>query len=126
MFTRTFFVLPLLAVSLITGSAGAFAQAAPGAPAAPATDASAAPDTAAPHHHKNKMMAALRELNLSDDQKAKVKGFMTSFRDARDSATPETRKQLRDQIEGILTPDQRTQFDAQMKQRMQPATNPAS
>jgi Spy/CpxP family protein refolding chaperone len=124
-FIRTFFVLPLLALGLSAGSAGAFAQTAPQAPAA-APAAGTSPDMAAPHRHKNKMMAALRELNLSEDQKAKIKGFMTSFRDARDSATPETRKQLRDQIEGVLTPDQRTQFDAQMKQRMQPAAAPAS
>jgi Spy/CpxP family protein refolding chaperone len=122
-----FFALPLLAGSLIAGSAGAFAQTAPQAPAAaPAGDASPAPDMAAPHHHRNKMMAALSELNLSDDQKAKIKGFMTSFREAHDSATPETRKQLREQVEGVLTPDQRGQFEAQMKHRMQPATAPAS
>ncbi len=107
---RKLLVLPLLAAGLIAGSAGAFAQTAPSS-----ADASAAPATGAHHHHKNKMMSALRELNLSDDQKAKIKGYMTSYRDARSSATPETREALRGQIEGVLTPDQRAQFEARLK-----------
>ncbi len=120
---RKLLVLPLFAGSLIAGSAAAFAQTTPAAPAA--AEASAAPAMAAHPHHKNKMMSALRELNLSDDQKTKIKAYMTSYRDARSSATPETREALRGQIEGVLTPDQRTQFEAQMKPHMQPAAAPS-
>ena len=92
---RNLFTLPAIAVALATGSAGAFAQT---ATPAPATDASPAPDMGTPHHHKNRMMAALRELGLSDDQKSKLKTILTSYRDARTSATPETHEQLRSQI----------------------------
>ena len=116
-------VLPLLAGSLIAGSA-AFAQTAPASPAA--ADAPAAPAMNAHPHHKNKMMSALRELNLSDDQKTKIKGFMTSYRSSRSSANPETREALRGQIEGVLTADQRTQFEAEMKPHMEPAAAPSS
>ena len=119
MVIRKLLVLPLFAGSLIAGSAGAFAQSSPAA--APVTDASPAP-AMGHHHHKNKMKATLRELNLSDDQKAKIKTFMTSYRDSRKSATPETREALRGQIESVLTPGQRTQFEAQMK----PAAAPSS
>lgn len=120
---RKLLVLPLLAGSVIAGSAAAFAQTAPAAPAA--AEATAAPAMGANHHRKNKMMSALRELNLSDDQKAKIKGFMTSYRDARSSATPETREALRGQIEGVLTADQRTQFEARMRPHVEPAATPS-
>ena len=120
---RKLFVLPLLAGSLLAGSA-AVAQTAPPSPAA--ADASGAPASMGAHpHHKNKMMSALRELNLSDDQKTKIKGFMTAYRSSRSSATPETREALRGQIEGVLTSDQRTQFEAQMKPHMEPAAAPS-
>ncbi len=123
MLHRTFLALPILAGALFASTAGAFAQTAPAAPAAAAPAASAAPQTwpAHHHHHKNRMLSALRQLNLSDDQKSKIKGFMTAFRDSRSSTTPETRAQLRGQIEGVLTPEQRTQFEAQMKPN--PAAN---
>ncbi len=113
--------LPLLAGSLLATSAAGFAQTASPEPAATPAQNAPAPDSGEPHgHRKNRMMAALQELGLSDDQKAKIKNCMTAFRDSRDSATPETRKELRGQIEQILTPDQRTRFAAAMKPNWQP------
>jgi Spy/CpxP family protein refolding chaperone len=129
-----FLALPLLAGALFANSAVASAQTAPAAPADSAASAAPAAAGAPPapqagghhRHRKNRMMAALRGLNLSDDQKTKIEGFMTSYRDSRTSATPETRGQLRAQVESVLTPDQRTQFDTKLKHHGPPAPAPAS
>ncbi len=118
-------VLPLavFAAALFASSA-AIAQTASPAPAA--AQASMAPEAGAPHHHhRNKMMSALRQLNLSEDQKAKLKEIMTSYRASRSSATPESHEQMRSQVEGVLTPAQRTQFEAAMKAHPGPEASPA-
>ncbi len=117
--------LALLAGSLSTGSA-AFAQVAPSSPAPASAEASPAPEIAPHHRRPNRMVAALEALDLSDDQKAKIKDIMTAYRSSRDSATPETRKQMRDQVEGVLTPPQREQFESRMKHRPAPVASPAS
>jgi len=100
-----------LAGALLGGSVAAFAQAAPAPAAAPQnTDGAPAP---AMHHH-SKMRAVLSSLDLTSDQQTQIKGFMKSFHDSRQTATPETRKQLLAQIEGVLTPDQQGKFEAGM------------
>jgi len=102
-----------LAGALLGGSVAAFAQAAP----APAATAPQNADDGAPAqamHHRSKMREVLSSLDLTDDQKAQIKGFMKSFHDSRQTATPETRKQLLAQIEGVLTPDQAGKFEAGM------------
>jgi Spy/CpxP family protein refolding chaperone len=82
-----------------------------------------APDGAAPapavqqhHHHHNPYMRAMRSLKLSDAQKQQIAGFMKSSREANKGADPQTRRAniqaLRQQIEGVLTDDQRTQLHA--------------
>ena len=103
-----------LAGALLGGSVAAFAQAAPApAPAAAApqtTDGAPAPGM----HRRSKMHAVLSSLDLTADQRTQIKGFMKSFHDSRQTATPETRKQLLAQIEGVLTPDQQSKFEAGM------------
>ena len=104
---RLFLTPFALAGALLGASVAAFAQAE--APPAPA----GAPQ-AGMHRPHGKMRAALATLNLSSDQRAQIKGFMKSFRDSRQTATPETRKQLIGQIEGVLTPDQQSAFETQL------------
>jgi Spy/CpxP family protein refolding chaperone len=101
-----------LAGALLGGSVPAFAQPAP----APATAAPQSADGAPPPamHRRAKMREVLSSLELTADQQAQIKGFMKSFHDSRQTATPETRKQLLAQIEGVLTPDQQGKFEAGM------------
>ncbi|MBD5603774.1 MAG: hypothetical protein IAI48_01570 [Candidatus Eremiobacteraeota bacterium] len=105
---RLFLTPFALAGALLGASVAAFAQAE--APPAPAPAAAGAPQ-AGMHRPHAKMRAALATLNLSSDQRAQIEGFMKSFHDSRRTATPETRKQLIGQIEGVLTPDQQTAFE---------------
>jgi Spy/CpxP family protein refolding chaperone len=110
-----------LAGALLGASVAAFAQAAP-APAAAPQNADGAP-TPAMHHH-SKMRAVLSSLDLTADQQTQIKGFMKSFRDSRQTSTPETRKQLLAQIEGVLTPDQQGKFEAGMHAKADEAPQP--
>ena len=92
-----------------------------------AANAQTAPDstTAAPaagehHHHRGGglMKAALAGITLSDDQKAQLKKLRDDFRAAHANGVRPDRdamKQLREQMLGVLTPDQRTQYDANVK-----------
>lgn len=67
-------------------------------------------------HGKNKLRVALRSLDLSDDQKSQIKGYMEQFRSShQNGGTPETRRQLMANIESTLTPDQRSQFHDAMR-----------
>jgi Spy/CpxP family protein refolding chaperone len=70
------------------------------------------------------MRAALSSLDLTADQQTQIKGFMKSFRDSRQTSTPETRKQLLAQIEGVLTPDQQGKFEAGMHAKADEAPQP--
>jgi Spy/CpxP family protein refolding chaperone len=105
-----------LAISLV----GLF-FAAPGwgsAQNAPAPDVSAMPSQdGSMHRHHHGMRGELKSLDLTPDQKAQIKGFMKSYRESRDSANPETRKQLLSQIESVLTPDQKAKLESEMPQR---------
>lgn len=101
----------------------ASAQTQPGAPQAAPT-APAAPGAEGGHrnHHGSAYMHALRTLNLSDAQKQQIKDAAAQTRQANQNADPATRRanmqKLRSQIDGILTPDQRTQLQAELaKQR---------
>ncbi len=91
------------------------APAAPGAPPAASAPANTAPGSV-PRHHHNRYMRAVRSLNLSDAQKQQIRGFVQAMRTANQNADPVTKranaKQLRAQIDGVLTPDQRTQLRA--------------
>jgi len=115
-FVRPVFSLIALAGTLLGASAAAGAQSAPyplpSAPAAAAPQNQGPPPAGA--HRKNRMRAALQQLDLSNDQRKQIASMMKSFRAARESATPITRKQLRSNIEGVLTPEQRNEFETLM------------
>jgi Spy/CpxP family protein refolding chaperone len=120
-------VLSLIALgsALLGASVAASAQSAPyPLPSAPAA---AVPQNQAPqrHHRRNRMREALQQLDLSSDQRKQIASMMRSFRASRQSATPMTRRQLRSNIEGVLSPQQRSQFDLLMRHRRPPAANVA-
>ncbi|HTV94193.1 MAG TPA: hypothetical protein VMG98_15925 [Verrucomicrobiae bacterium] len=61
------------------------------------------------------MMHRFSDLNLTDAQKSQIQTLMQNYRQAhpRGSAPdPDARKQLRDQINAVLTPDQQAQLKA--------------
>ncbi len=102
-------LLPSLAAAVVLLSAPALAQSANGTPA-PAASGEPAPP---PHaHHKNPVRAALETLDLSDAQKAQLKTVFTQARAARENGQPVAPADLFKQINGVLTPPQRTQFQA--------------
>jgi Spy/CpxP family protein refolding chaperone len=94
-----------LGAALILGLAplAASAQSAPPAPAAQ------------PHHHGG-WMHALHSVNLTADQRAQIKSLAKQTRADNQNADPATKRaniqKLRAQIDGLLTPDQRSQFQA--------------
>jgi len=58
------------------------------------------------------MRVALETLDLSDAQKAQLKGVLAQARAARESGQPVSQADLLKQINGVLTPPQRMQFQA--------------
>ncbi|HTC30346.1 MAG TPA: hypothetical protein VK702_06425 [Candidatus Acidoferrum sp.] len=65
--------------------------------------------------HGDRMMHRFSDLNLSDTQKSQIKSLMESYRQAHPKGSapdPDARKQLRDQINAVLTPDQQSQLKA--------------
>jgi Spy/CpxP family protein refolding chaperone len=90
--------------------------------AASAQQAPPAPPAGAPaqtHHRGAHYMRALRNLNLSDAQRQKIRSAIAQMRQTNQNADPQTRRanvhQLRSQIDAMLTPDQRTQLHAQLR-----------
>jgi Spy/CpxP family protein refolding chaperone len=108
-------IRPLLAALALTLALplAASAQSAP----APAT-APAAPQH---HHHRSHYFAAIRSLGLSDAQTAQIRGMVRATKQSNVGADPATRhanmKQLRAQIAGVLTDDQRTRLRAALAQQ---------
>lgn len=110
-----------LAVALVVPLA-ASAQTAPVPPAGgPAAGAPAGPQAGYRGHHRKGFAHALRGLNLSAAQKQQIAGFMKAARTNMRSAgtvDPQARRAnmlaLRRQIDGVLTPEQRTQFQANL------------
>jgi Spy/CpxP family protein refolding chaperone len=114
----TRFISGVALVSALAVPALALAQQAP-PPGAPAPAASAAPHHHG-HRHHSAYMRALRSLNLSDAQKQQIKAAFQQSRQANQNADPATHKanseKLHAQIDGILTPAQRTQLQTTLKQ----------
>src|SRR5215469_13721536 len=72
-------------------------------------------------HHRGGMRF-LQGVNLSDQQKQQIKTIMDQYRQAHPAGSqpdPNARKQMRDQIMNVLTPDQRTQVQANMEKAKQ-------
>lgn len=113
---RSYLSLFAIVGALLGASVAAGAQTVPASPAPAASGAPAAPGTG--HHHRGgRMGRALRGLGLTSNQRAQIKTLMTSYRSSRTSATPQTRQQLVAGIENVLTPTQRTQFEASMQHK---------
>jgi Spy/CpxP family protein refolding chaperone len=108
-----------IAAALVT-PAVASAQQSPPAPAA--TYAPGVPGAPGAHrgHRRGGFRKALRGLNLSASQQSQIDQAFTQSRAANQNADPATRKanrqQLRAKIEAILTPAQRAQLQANLKQ----------
>jgi Spy/CpxP family protein refolding chaperone len=96
----------------------ASAQQAPPAPPA-ANPAHANPGQR--HHRGGHYLHALHHLNLSDAQRQQIRTAMTQMRQANQNVDPQTRraniKQLRSQIDGILTPDQRARLHNELRRQ---------
>lgn len=78
-------------------------------------------------HHGNGMNP-MRGINLSPQQRAQIKALHEQFRAAHPCGSPpdpQARRQLRQQVMNVLTPQQRAQFEANMQQ-MHPRMNPGS
>lgn len=70
-------------------------------------------------HHANRFRAALRSLNLSAAQQTQIDQIFAQARGQNRNADPATRKanrqKLRAQIEAVLTPAQRAQLQAALR-----------
>ncbi|MFZ1126176.1 MAG: hypothetical protein WAN59_13645, partial [Candidatus Baltobacteraceae bacterium] len=93
-----------------------------GAPPVPA--ASAAPFHHA--HHHSRLARALRSLDLSNAQRTQVRAILGEARQAKQSGTPETRRQVIGKIEAVLTPGQRVKFEAALKRHAPALSQPAA
>jgi len=108
----------LSAIALAAGllvPVAACAQQNPAPAQAQQTEPQRGPDAAASaHHHRAGLRQALKRLNLSDDQRRQIAGIMKQTRAANQNADQPTRranmKQMRAQINGVLTADQQTQL----------------
>lgn len=107
-------LIPAAFAAAVLIPAGAFAQ----QTADPAPAASAAPGQWGGHRHHAGFMRAMRGLNLTDQQKTQIKQLVQQFRQAHPRGSqpdPEARKQLRQQILGVLTPAQQAQLKTNMQ-----------
>jgi Spy/CpxP family protein refolding chaperone len=116
-----------LSISRLLGAAAiaaalvspAVASAQQGPPAPVATYAPGVPGAPGGHRHGG-LRKALRGLNLSASQQSQIDQAFAQSRQANKNADPATRKanrqQLRAKIEAILTPAQRAQLQANLKQ----------
>ena len=111
--------LALLAAFAMPLAASAQTFPNPGAPGS-APSAQQPGQQPAQHHHRNPFMRAMRGLGLSAAQRQQIVSIMKNSRAANKSADAQTRRAnrlaMRQQIDGVLTPDQRTQFHAKLAQ----------
>jgi Spy/CpxP family protein refolding chaperone len=90
----------------------------------------AAPPVAAsqaqPHHHHGRYLTAVHSLALTPDQTQQIRAFVRATRQANAGADAPTRRanarKLRQQIAGVLTPEQQTQLRAALAQQRAQAT----
>lgn len=126
--------VPMLAfIAALTAPLAAGAQTTP--PPAPAASAAPTGSHYVHRHHRPAFWHALRGLNLTSAQQQQIAGFRDAANKANLNADPATRRangeKLHDQVMAILTPDQKTQLQAQLHRRhtmgesMQPAPVPS-
>lgn len=134
MFHRTYLGPIALAGALLGTSVAAFAQGQAPAPVAPAASATTGPAMNGHHHRRGGWRAALEGLTLTADQKTKIDSIMRAdqeaYRAGGNDQSPEARMaaraKMRTDVENVLTPDQKTQFEATLKYHRSPTTSPAS
>ncbi len=122
MFTRLSFGPVVVAAALLGCSVSAFAQSQPG-PAGydvPAASRNAnGPAGPQAGRYPSRMRMAIRSLGLSPDQRMQIKAMMRGFHQSRLAGSPVPRRQMIAQIERVLTPAQRRQFEARIARRGQ-------
>lgn len=110
----------LAAVCALPLAAAAQSAPQPGIAAPPAFQQQPSATQQQPHHRhrRSPYLRAMRSLNLSDAQRRQIAGILKSSRAAAKGADPQTRRAdiaaMRRQIDGVLTPDQRTQLRANL------------
>ncbi|MBV8150203.1 MAG: Spy/CpxP family protein refolding chaperone [Candidatus Eremiobacteraeota bacterium] len=114
MFLRSSLIALAATVALSTA---AFAQVPPAQAPAP----NGAPPAHSWHRHGNGWQRLLASLNLSDAQKSQVKAIAEKYRTQNQNVTDREQRHAaftaeRNEILAVLTPAQRTQLDAKMKQ----------
>jgi Spy/CpxP family protein refolding chaperone len=82
------------------------------------TDVAPGAPAPAEHHHASMLKMALAGLNVTPAEKAQIRAAEQKFKASKQTSTPETRAQLKADIEAALTPDQRTGFESNMKTMM--------
>ncbi|HEY0799019.1 MAG TPA: hypothetical protein VGD50_07700 [Candidatus Baltobacteraceae bacterium] len=92
--------------------------------------AQTAPDSTTPgahHHHRNPLMKALRTLDLTPQQHQQIAGFIAANKQANQGAAPDVRRSnernLRTEIQGVLTPAQAAQLKAEIQRERAQAQN---
>jgi len=103
-------LLPTLAVALVALAVPALAQNANPPEAPPA-------QTAPAGGHMHGLRAAFAALNLTSDQQAQLAKIMAQAKEARENGQPIDRADLMKQINGVLTPAQRTQLQAEIEKQ---------
>jgi Spy/CpxP family protein refolding chaperone len=125
-------IAPIALVALIAAFGAPFAAGAQTAPPqAPPADSTAPMPSAHHHHHRESIVHALRAVkNLTPSQQQQIAAFRDQEKKANANADPETKRanaaKMRDQIMGILTPDQKTQLSTEMHRPHGPANSDAS
>jgi Spy/CpxP family protein refolding chaperone len=127
---RPLLVATLCALSL-AAPALALAQSAAISDATQPVAPSAQPSGQPGSHHHHGMSAMLRNLNLSQQQQDQIKTLITSYKQAHPEGSqpdPAARKQLKDQILAVLTPDQRAKLEAEKQtwRKQHPAVTPSA
>jgi len=105
-------LLPSLAIAATMLSAPALAQNTNQPPAPAASGAPAAPAHA---HRISPIRVALGSLDLTDAQRTQIKNLHDQLKTARENGEPVSRADMLKQLNAILTPAQRTQFQAALE-----------
>jgi len=69
--------------------------------------------------HHGRLRSMLSKLNLTSQQEDQIKSLIATYRQAHPQGSqpdPAARKQLREQILGVLTPEQRAQLEQEQQQ----------
>jgi Spy/CpxP family protein refolding chaperone len=127
-FVRPCLSILALSCAVLGATAATQAQTYPLPTAPPAAGAAQGAGPGAAQRRPGRLRMVLGQLGLTPNQRLQIRSMVQSFRAARGSATPITRRQLLTQIEGVLTQAQRAQFEAGIhpQRRVPPAAAQSS